>query len=75
MNRRAANNYGDGNDDIWSDSYVDWSIGVSKTWLGADWALTYTDTDIDQTDCKAVSASGDDDICDAILTLSLSKSF
>lgn len=71
----VANNYGDGNDEIWDDSYVDWSIGVSKTWLGADWALTYTDTDIDQTDCENVSVSGDDDICDAVFTLSLGKSF
>jgi uncharacterized protein (TIGR02001 family) len=71
----VANNYGDGNDDIWSDSYVDWSIGVSKTWLGADWGLTYTDTDINSSDCKAVSVSGDDDICGSIFTLSLSKSF
>jgi uncharacterized protein (TIGR02001 family) len=65
----VANNYGDGNEDFWDDSYVDWSLGVSKAWLGVDWGLTYTDTDISSNDC------GDDDLCDSIFTVSMSKSF
>lgn len=65
----VANNYGDGNEAFWNDSYVDWTLGLSKTWLGVDWGFTYTDTDISSSDC------GDDDLCDSTFVLSASKSF
>lgn len=65
----VANNYGDGNEAFWNDSYVDWSLGLSKTWLGVDWGFTYTDTDISASDC------GDEDLCDSTFILSASKSF
>jgi uncharacterized protein (TIGR02001 family) len=75
LSASVANNYGDGNDDLWNDSYVDYSIGVSKTWLGADWGLTYTDTDIGNGACKSVSTSHNDDICSGTFVVSLGKSF
>jgi uncharacterized protein (TIGR02001 family) len=59
-----------------SDSYTDWSIGVSKSWMGADYALTYTDL----TDLKSYSDTGEkmkcrDDYCDSHFVASISKSF
>jgi uncharacterized protein (TIGR02001 family) len=55
------------------DDYNDWSIGVSKTFVGLGWGLTYTDTDITDGDCEVTY--GDSDNCDSNLTLSVSKSF
>jgi len=53
------------------DSYTDWSVGVSKSWMGVDLGLTYTDlTDIkfsDGTKCKS-------DWCDSKVVFSVSKS-
>jgi uncharacterized protein (TIGR02001 family) len=69
LSASVANNYGDGIEDYFTDSYVDWKLGVSKTWLGVDWGLAYTDTNIDKKDC---GASG---ICDTHYVLSMSKSF
>jgi uncharacterized protein (TIGR02001 family) len=69
LSASVGNNYGDGTDAFFGDSYVDWKLGVSKTWLGVDWGLAYTDTDIDKDDC------GGTDLCDAHYVASLSKSF
>ena len=50
------------------DSYTDWSIGVSKNWMGADFGLTYTDLDLDsKDDCHA-------DFCDSKVVFSIGKS-
>jgi uncharacterized protein (TIGR02001 family) len=69
LSASIGNNYGDGTDAIFNDSYVDWKLGVSKTWLGVDWGLAYTDTNISKGDC------GDKSLCDAHYVASLSKSF
>jgi uncharacterized protein (TIGR02001 family) len=50
------------------DSYVDWSVGLSKSVGGVDLGLTYTDTNLDSVDCF------DTDICDATVFFSVSKS-
>lgn len=49
------------------DGYLDWSIGVSTTMLGAAWSLKYADTDID--------SSAECDLCDGRLVATLTKSF
>jgi len=61
-------------DDVFGtdDTYDNYSLSVSKSALGADWALTWTDTNIDSADCEAVI--GDSDRCDSIVALSVSKS-
>ena len=64
-----AKNFGDGTKDFFNSDYTDWSLGISKTWLGVDWGLTYTDTNISKSDC------GDKSLCDAHYVASLSKSF
>jgi len=49
--------------------YNDWKIGVSKSWAGFDFALDYTDTDLnDRTDC------GNANICDDRVIFTVSKS-
>jgi len=58
-----------------SDSYTDWSIGVSKSVFGVDLGITYTDL----TDLKAYNSSGvkekcNDDWCDSKVVFSISKS-
>lgn len=58
-----------GNDD----SYNDWSIGLSKTLIGLDLGLTYTDTDLSSSDCAGFA--GKKDYCDATFVASVSKSF
>ena len=69
LSAAIGNNYGDGTEAFFSDSYVDWKLGVSKTMLGVDWGLAYTDTDIKHSDC------GGSDLCDAHYVFSMSKSF
>jgi len=60
--------YGDQSIDQGTD-YNDWKIGVSKSWSGFDFALDYTDTDLnDRTDC------GDANICDDRVIFTVSKS-
>jgi uncharacterized protein (TIGR02001 family) len=49
--------------------YVDYSIGVSKPFVGLDFGLTYTDTDLDDSDCQPY-----DNICDGRVVFSVSKS-
>jgi len=54
------------------DSYNDWSIGLTKTLIGLDFGLTYTDTDLSDSDCAGFV--GKDDYCDANFVVSVSKS-
>ncbi len=54
------------------EEYNYWSVGLSKSYLDLDWGLTYTDTDLSSDECA--SFAGDKDNCDAIFTLSVSKS-
>ena len=49
--------------------YVDYSIGVSKSFVGLDFGLTYTDTDLDSVDCPGFENS-----CDGRAVFSVSKS-
>jgi uncharacterized protein (TIGR02001 family) len=51
------------------DAYSDWSIGLSTTQLGVTWALTYVDTDLDDSD----QCFGDEDLCAATAVFSMSK--
>lgn len=55
------------------DDYNDWSLGLSKTFVGLDVSLTYTDTNIAGDVCEATY--GKDDYCDSNLTVAVSKSF
>ena len=54
-----------------TDAYTDWSIGISKSWMGADYALTYTDVNIDKDDCDDSMT----DICGKKFVASIGKSF
>lgn len=54
------------------DDYSNWSLGLSKSFFGLDFGLTYTDTDLDSDECA--SFAGDKDYCDGIVTVSMSKS-
>lgn len=62
-----------------SDSYTDWSVGVSKSMWGVDFGLTYTDlTDIEAFD-PTIGPTGAtdkcrDDWCDSKIVFSISKS-
>lgn len=53
--------------------YDDWMVGVSKNFIGLDFLLAYTDTDIKGGTCEAWY--GDKDNCNSNVTLSVSKSF
>lgn len=55
------------------EKYDDWSVGLSKTLVGLDVSLTYTDTDIKSSTCTVWY--GKDDYCDTNVTLAVSKSF
>ena len=55
------------------EKYSDWSVGLSKTLVGLDVSLTYTDTNIKSGTCQAWY--GADDYCDTNLTVAVSKSF
>lgn len=52
-------------------AYNDWSVGLSKTLAGLDFALTYTDTNLGSSDCAGFA--GKKDYCDANVTVSVSK--
>lgn len=53
------------------DSYTDWSIGVSKSWMGADFGLTYTDL----TDIKfPLGGKCTADWCDSKVVFTIGKS-
>ncbi len=47
--------------------YTDWKIGVSKEYAGLGFDLSYTDTDLDETQCG-------NNICDAKAVFTISKS-
>jgi uncharacterized protein (TIGR02001 family) len=49
------------------DSYLDWSLGITKSISGVDLGLTYVDTDLDDTDCFSSS------ICDSTVVFTVSK--
>jgi uncharacterized protein (TIGR02001 family) len=49
------------------DSYTDWSVGLSKSLMGVDLGLTYTDNNLSNADC-------DLNICDSKVVFSVSKS-
>lgn len=53
-----------------SPDWTDWSIGVSKSWMGLDFGLTYTDTNLSKTECF-----GGGNICDGTAVLSVGKNF
>ena len=55
-----------------SDSYNDWSVGLSKTVVGLDLGLAYFDTDLDSDECEGFT--GDAGHCDSTLVASISKS-
>jgi uncharacterized protein (TIGR02001 family) len=50
------------------DSYQDWSIGVSRSFMGVDLDLSYLDTNLGKSDCF------DSKICDSTVVFSISKS-
>ncbi len=64
--------FGDAFDNVDSDglddTYLDWSLGISKTVAGVDLGLTYTDTDFSE------SSDCDINICDSKFVFSVGKS-
>jgi uncharacterized protein (TIGR02001 family) len=64
--------FGDAFDNVDGDglneSYIDWSIGITKTVAGLDLGLTYTDVDLDASDDCGT------DICDTKFVFSVGKS-
>lgn len=50
------------------DDYLNWSLSVSKAAMGVEWALSYIDTSISESEC------GGTKLCDATLVLAVSKS-
>jgi uncharacterized protein (TIGR02001 family) len=56
-------------DDVFNGSYTDWSLGLSKKFIGVDLGLMYTDTNISKSDC------GGSNVCEAKFIATLSKSF
>ena len=55
------------------EKYKDWSVSLSKTLVGLDFTLMYSDTDMNDDECTWQTA--DDGLCDAAATISVSKSF
>lgn len=53
------------------DDYEDWKIGLSKSWGGFDFALDYTDTDIDGDDAGAAASNA---LSDDKIVFTISKS-
>jgi uncharacterized protein (TIGR02001 family) len=51
------------------DSYSDWSVGVSKSYWGVDFNMSYVDTDLSDTDCFSTA-----NVCDGVLVFSVGKS-
>ena len=50
------------------DSYTDWSIGVSRSYMNLDFDMTYYDTNLGSSDCFGT------EICDSTLVLTIGKS-
>jgi sugar/nucleoside kinase (ribokinase family) len=40
-----------------TDKHVHWLVGLSKSWQGIDWSLTYEDTDLEKT-TSAMATTG-----------------
>jgi len=55
------------------EDYNNWSLGLRRDMLGVTWGLSYVDTDLSDAEC--LSFSGYDDLCDATLVASASKTF
>lgn len=53
--------------------YNEWEAKISKELLGLNWGLAYVDTNISDSECA--NYLGFDDICDATVVASVSKSF
>lgn len=53
--------------------YNEWETKISKEMVGLNWGLAYVDTDMSDSEC--VNYLGFDDICDATVVASVSKSF
>ena len=51
-----------------TDKHVHWLVGLSKSWQGIDWSLTYEDTDLEDNECYGY------DWCDAALIFGMAKS-
>ena len=51
------------------DSYIHWDIGVSTSYAGLDFGLTYSDTDLSDSDCF-----GGTNLCDTSIWFSIGKS-
>ena len=63
-----VNNQGRGRD-----SYNEWELKLSKSFVGVDWSLAYVDTDLSDTECS--NFTGFNDTCSSTLVLGVSKSF
>lgn len=64
--------YLSGSEDI-RDSYDEWEVKLSHELVGLDWAVSYIDTDLSQTEC--LNAFGFKDVCTATVVASVSKTF
>lgn len=53
--------------------YNTWEIGLTRELVGVTWGLSYIDTDLSDAECA--SFSGYDDLCDATVVASASKTF
>lgn len=55
------------------DAYYDWYVGVSKEFVGLQFGLAYTQTDLKDEECE--NFTGNDTHCDANFVASVSKTF
>jgi uncharacterized protein (TIGR02001 family) len=55
------------------ENYNNWEIGLTRELVGVTWGLSYIDTDLSDAECE--SFSGYDDLCDATVVASASKTF
>lgn len=56
------------------DSYNDWSVGLTKEFVGLEFGLTYTDTNLTDDECLGYFGGvGKDDYCGANFVVSVSK--
>lgn len=58
------------NDVFGTPDYTDWRVGVTKTFAGIDFDISYYDTDLDESECF-----GGSDLCDERAVFTVSKSF
>jgi uncharacterized protein (TIGR02001 family) len=55
------------------DSYREWEVKLSKTWLTLDWSASYVGTNLSETEC--LGFQGDKESCSNRMVLGVSKSF